>query len=437
MSCPIPIDPACITRSVSGHAAGFLTDSVIGGIAHAVQSGVAWVVSATVDWWVQVPSLNPAAEPSVGALQRWLLPVTVAVAVGSMLVAGGKMAITRKANPLVDVGTGLALLIATSALGVALPAVLMRAGDLWSSWVLTQSTGGHFGSRLTAVLVLQSAAPAPVIVLGVVAIVMTAVQAVLMIFRQAAIIILAGVLPLATAGALAPATRGWFKRTTGWMLALIFYKPAAAAVYATTFTIIGRSSDPRVVFTGFAMVFLSLLALPVLMKLFTWTTGSIETSANGGLLGTVLSGAVAVGAVRGYGGPAGGGSASDQARLVAGQLGPPGGQGPQGMSGQGGRARAAADSGPPGAARQQSPSAFGATGRAAPQGASPTGPTGPVSPVSSASPTPMPAGGAVSGAGGAAAAGGPAGAAVGAAAQGAAAVARTAAGSMQPPGSEG
>lgn len=268
------------------------------------------------------------------------------------------------------------------------------------------------------------------IVLGVVAIVMTAVQAVLMLFRQAAVIILAGVLPLAAAGALAPATRGWFKRTTGWMLALIFYKPAAAAVYATTFTIIGRSSDPRAVLTGFAMVFLSLLALPVLMKFFTWTTGSIETSANGGLLGTVLSGAVAIGAARGYGGGPGGLSASDQARFLSGQLGPPGDQGPQGAGGNRGTPGTAGGDGPQGAAESRNTTASGNLGWAAAQGASP----GAASMVSGAAASGGTAG---AGAAGAAAAGGPATAAVVTAAQGAASAARTAAGSMQPPGREG
>ena len=94
-----------------------------------------------------------------------------------------------------------------------------------------------------------------------------------MLFRQAALVILAGVLPLAAAGTLAPGTRAWFRRVTGWMLALIFYKPAAAAVYATAFTMIGKGKDPRTILMGFATVLLSLLALPVLMKFFTWTTG--------------------------------------------------------------------------------------------------------------------------------------------------------------------
>ena len=156
------------------------------------------------------------------------------------------MALTRKANPLIDAGSGLVIIAATSAVGVLLPDLLLQAGDAWSNWVLNASTGGQFGSRLTALLSLSGvAAPAVVVVLGLIAILISAAQAILMLFRQASLVILAGVLPLAAAGTLTPATRTWFKKVTGWMLALIFYKPAAAAVYAAAFTLIGTGTGVR------------------------------------------------------------------------------------------------------------------------------------------------------------------------------------------------
>ena len=175
-----------------------------------------------------------------------------------MIVAGGKMALTRKANPLIDAGSGLVTIAATSAVGVLLPTLLLQAGDAWSNWVLNASTGGQFGARLTSLLSMTGlAAPAVVVVLGIVAIIISALQAMLMLFRQGALVVLAGTLPLAAAGTLTPATRPWFQKVTGWMLALIFYKPAAAAVYAAAFTMIGTGKDVRTILTGFAMVLMS------------------------------------------------------------------------------------------------------------------------------------------------------------------------------------
>jgi len=429
------------------------------GIASAIQSGIAWVVSSTVDWWIQAPSPDLAAEPAVGALQRWMLPVTMAVAVLAMLAAAGKMALTRKANPLIDVGSGLALIAATSAAGVLVPSMLLKAGDAWSSWVLATSTGGQFGARLTTLLTLPGAASGVVLVLGIVAIIMAAVQAVLMLFRQAALVVLAGVLPLAAAGTLTPATRAWFRRVTGWMLALIFYKPAAAAVYATAFTMIGSGNDPRTTLMGFAMVLVSLLALPALLKFFTWTTGAVEASAGGGgFLGTLMSGAVSIGALRVSSGGVGGASAADQARMMSAQLGPQGGRTPQGAApGSGAWPSAAPATAQPGPGTGPAPAAAAPAAAPTPgqsgAGSVPAGPAGGragaagtraggTAAAGTGSDTAAGAGGTAAGArpgattgglaSGAGAAAGPAGAAAGGLASGAAQAGRQAADAMQP-----
>jgi hypothetical protein len=335
MSCPVLLEPVCLEAKGIGAAvgagAGAAAGNVLSSIASAVQSGIAWIVDNSVDWWIKVPSPDLAAEPAVGRLQELMLPITVAVAVLGLIIAGGKMALTRKANPLVDVASGLVTIAATTAVGVILPTLLLEAGDAWSDWVLNASTGGQFTARMTEVLELGGAQPAVVVILGIVAIVISALQAVLMLFRQASLVVLAGVLPLAAAGTLTPATRPWFKKVTGWMLALIFYKPAAAAVDAAAFTMIGTGKDVRTVFMGFAMVGMSLLALPVLMKFFTWTTGQVSDAAGGGgFMQTALSGAVAFGSLRGSSGGAGGSGPADQARLMSDRLGPADGGGPAG-----------------------------------------------------------------------------------------------------------
>jgi hypothetical protein len=145
-------------------------------------------------------------------------------------------------------------------------------------------------------------------------------------------LILAGVLPLAAAGTTAPMTRTWIRRVVSWMLVLIFYKPAAA-VYAAAFTMIG-SGGPRTMLMGFVMP-LSVVTLPVLMKFFTWTTGSVAGTGGGGqMLGAAAMGAVAVGAMRGPPGGGVSGAAQDQAAYLSSRLGSPPGGAPPVYSGQ-------------------------------------------------------------------------------------------------------
>jgi hypothetical protein len=428
MSCPVLLDPACVVGkavgSVLGSAAGAAANDALSGIASAIQSGVAWITANSVSWWVKVPSPDLAGEPAVTRLQQWMLPIAAAVAVFGMLVAGAKMALTRRANPLVDVGSGLVTIAATSAVGVLLPTLLLRAGDAWSDWVLNASTGGQFGARLTDLLAMTGiAAPAVVLILGIVAIIISAIQAMLMLFRQGALVILAGTLPLAAAGTLTPATRPWFRKTTGWMLALIAYKSAAAAVYATAFTLTGTGKDIRTTLTGFTMVILSLLALPVLMRFFTWTTGAVaESAAGGGVLQTALGGAIAIGSLRGSPGGSGGTSASEQARQTSAQLGPQS-SGPSGSQAPGAGARQAGAPVPgPAAPAGSSPAPSGAAAAAA-------GSRAGAAPGAAAAGTSAGAGSAAA----AGAAGGPAGMAAAGLAAGAASARRKATEAMQPP----
>jgi hypothetical protein len=439
-ACIPTLDPVCLIGPIVNGTITTVTSGVANGVlsalASGIRGGIGWIVAGSADWWVKIPSPDLASEPAVGQLQQWMLPITAAVAVLSMIIAGGRMALTRKPGPLADVGSGLAVLALTTATGVLLPTLLLRAGDAWSSWVLNAASGGQFSQRLTALMEMPNSPAAVVIVLGIIAIIIGAVQAILMLFRQASLIVLAGVLPLAAAGTLNPATRPWFRKVTGWGLALIFYKPAAAAVYATAFTLVGDGDGVRTILMGFAMMLLSLIALPVLMKFFTWTTGAVaDSAAGGGFLQTAMGGVIAAGALRAYGsGSAGGSTASDQARALSDQLGPsaPSGAGPAGS----GPARAghAPDPGPGGTAAAPGPGAPPAAGSAPAAGSGAAHAAGAGGGAAAAG-----AGGGAAGAGAAAgaAAAGPVGIVVAGLAEGARSAGAAAAGAMQPPDGTG
>jgi hypothetical protein len=331
MGCNTLIEPACrVVGHLINSGAGSAAGGVLDGLAQAMTDGLRWVVVNTATLWLQIHSPDLASEPAVVHIQQWLLPITAAIAVGGVIAAGARMALTRRANPLIDVTGGLLTLAAATTLGVTIATVLLKAGDAWSAWVLQQSAGGQFTQRLELALSLGgTAAPAVVLIFGIVAIVLSLVQAALMLFRQAALVILAGALPLAAAGSVAPMTRAWVRRVTAWMLALICYKPAAAAVYAAAFTMIGSGHSLQITLMGFIMLLLSVLTLPALMKFFTWTTGTIGApgAGGGGLLNAVTVGAIAVGALR----SGAGGSAQDQAHYLDSALPPPGGSaGPPG-----------------------------------------------------------------------------------------------------------
>src|SRR5258707_2012862 len=160
--CDTLIEPACaVVSHVIASATASAAGDVLSGLADAISGGVRWAVQNTAAWWVTIPSPNLAAEPAITAIQAWLLPVTAAVAVGAMIAAGVRMAIARRANPLLDVTGGLLTLAVVTTVGTVVPTLLLKAGDAWSTWVLQVSAGGEFAQRLTAMLILGgNAAPA-------------------------------------------------------------------------------------------------------------------------------------------------------------------------------------------------------------------------------------------------------------------------------------
>ncbi|MCP2337920.1 hypothetical protein [Actinomadura rupiterrae] len=310
---------------LAAEAGGNALDS----LAKAVTAAVKWFISQTSAWWVETPSPNLESEPAVARMHELMQPLTIAVAVGALLVVAAKLALLRRATPLIDAGTGIAVLAVVSVLGVVLPNRLLEWGDQWVSWVLDASASGGFANRMTNLMIAGQGVPTVlVVILGIVALFIGIVQALLLLLRGAAIVLLAGLLPLAAAGMMTGATKAWFKKVAGWMLALIFYKSAAAAVYATAFTFVGNGKNLHTLLAGFAMMLLSLIAFPVLLRFFTWTTDNVSAGSGGGIMNSVMGGLTAIGALRGYGwapgmagGGSGSGSASEHASFLSQQLG--------------------------------------------------------------------------------------------------------------------
>lgn len=316
--CSTLTDPGCVqpVNDPWGPPMPEIGASALDGLADATREALRWFLENTMTWWVKLDSPDLEQEAAVGFLQQLMLPITSAVAVLAALTVAGKMALTHKANPLIDLGSGLALIAVTGALGVILPNQLLKFGDAWADWAISSAAGGDFEKSLPSLLSFEGVPAALAVVLGIIALIVGAIQAVLLMFRQGALVILAGLLPLAAAGTLTGATRPWLKKVAGWMLALIFYKPAAAAVYAVAFTLVGSGKNLQAALMGFAMMVISLVAFPVLLKFFTWTTGAADSSGGGTFLNAFVGGATAIGALRGSFGS----SAGEHAGFMSEQL---------------------------------------------------------------------------------------------------------------------
>jgi hypothetical protein len=291
-----------------------MSDGIADGFAASMRDGATWVIKTTVGWWIDVPAIDLSASP-VDTIRGYVLWIAVVLATAGVIWQGIVLTLSRRPEPVLTVLRGLCAVALWSAIGIIGPAAALGAGDSFSTWVLGEAAGGSAADRLVVLTSLEPVKSAgAVILLGLIMMLAGLIQALFMMFREGTVVILAGLTVLAAAGQFTGATRTWLSKVLGWMLALICYKPAAALVYASALTLTGESADVRTVFVGLSMMLISIVALPALMRLFTWTTGSLGASAGGsGVAALAGLGAAALQAKALAGGGGGAPSPAEQA----------------------------------------------------------------------------------------------------------------------------
>jgi hypothetical protein len=235
--------------------------------------------------------------------------VRLAVLVAGLTWQAILMTLTRRGQPLVRAIKGLWTTALWGAVAAGAATLVVRAGDQYSCWVIVEglqaggdtslANAGQCGpevheaiqkspavDRLNLVeLVAAFFSPTASILLDFVVGFVVVIQIILLVFRIGALAILVGVSQLAAAGTVTRGTSPWVRKILAWMLAFIFYKPVAATVYAVGFMFLGTADGVEQGIIALAIIMLSLVSLPALMKFFNWPVGALESGAGSGLAG--------------------------------------------------------------------------------------------------------------------------------------------------------
>ncbi len=391
--------------NVLGGAASSAAAGIITVFAHAVLGSLTRAIEWLSTVWMNTPTptlVDASGNPTgtVAWMQGELLPLTAALAVGSVVVGGAKIAVAEAGQAEAREFTRwLFVYVLASAGGVAFAAMLVATCDGFASYVIGQATAGsNFGDHLAQGLGLVTQAVGSgtlqpqggfllglagtagsamlAIVIGAIALVASFVEFVLMAFRGGVLVILCGLIPLAAAFSNVPTGERWLRRIAGWIVALALYKLAAAFCYAAAFRL-SAGTDVIAVMDGLALLVVSVLALPVLLRLtlpaaehFTLHRGAAASA--GAAVGAMPTGAISLAATAGRGVAvmaAGAASTAGQGSGMAG--GPPGagaarggGSGSADVSGGAGAGASGAPGGP------GSPGMSGADGASGSDGAS-------------------------------------------------------------------
>jgi len=341
--CDLPgVKQGCdVVGGAVGGAANAAAQAFVDGFA----DGFATLVKTMTTFWVDVPTPQLAgAGGPVARVQHLVYWTQGFLLVLSLLYVAGKTALNRSGKVAGEAARGLGTMVVVVGAGVTAIDVLSVAGDAWSRWIIDQSVGGSMTTRLGAVAggsaQMSGLGIGIEFIVALLGIMSCIVQIFFLLARVGILTLLAGTLPLSAAGLATPAGRAWFQRTLAWIVAFLLYKPAAALVYASAFSLAGRGSDVISVLSGLMLIVLAVFALPALMRLATPMVAAASGGGGGGLGGALAGAALATGARQVSDSPRSGSGSAGKGQLTgssaAGGGGGGGGASGAGTSGGGG-----------------------------------------------------------------------------------------------------
>ena len=362
----------------AGDAVGGAASAAAQAFVDAFADGFSKLVVTMTTFWVEVPTPVVGSQGgAVAQVQQSVYWVQGFILVASLLYVAGKTALTRSGKAAGEAAVGLGTMVLTVGAGVAAIDILAVAGDNFASWIISRSVNGDMALRLGAVTggsadmaVLGMGLEFVVALLGIVSCI---IQIFFLIARVGVLTVLAGTLPLSAAALATPAGKAWFKRIVGWIIAFLLYKPTAALIYASAFTLTANGEDLLSVLSGLMLIVLSVFALPALMRLAVPMVAAATGGGGGQLAGAAAGAALASGARRvannNSSGPAGGSGPGKISGSSGGGGGPsgggPGSGGRPSTAPSGAKAAAGAGAGGPASAGAGAAAGAGAVGAVA------------------------------------------------------------------------
>ena len=294
--CKVATDPAGTVGSATKAAVGAAANSVFGQFAESVGQSAGDLLRTSMTWWVKTDSINidPAAIVST---QRPLQGVFELIMMAGVLGTAIVMALSRRGQPLAELVMGAVKYVAISSLSLTVLSLALSAGDDISKQ-LVQNGSNQFGDSLAKLLGTATLTnPATVLLLGILTFLLALIQWVFGFIRQAGILVLASLIAIAAAGQLSTWGRQWFPRIASALVALVLYKPIAAMIYSVGFKFMGQGKDLSTAVIGVMVIALAVIALPAMMKFFSFVGGSVGSGGGGGALalaGGAVGGAAAL-----------------------------------------------------------------------------------------------------------------------------------------------
>jgi len=330
-------DFGCYFSGATGAVASKVTNSFLDEVRKSAADATTTILKTLGTFWLKIPSpkvsglpdptnasqaTSLAAAGPTGVLQGDLGYLTILAAVVGLIVSGARMGITARGEHGTEAVKMLVRLIAVTAAGAGVVDILVKAGDLFSPWIIESATGAPFDQSAPSLLTnegLLVMTPLLTIIVAIFALFGAGAMVIFMILRGGLLIILIAVWPLSASLTGTEQGLQWYKKINAYLIAFVLLRPVASIIYAGGFLLIKdghdfQTNDPGVSalmasLTGMAILATAGLSLPALLRFVAPGTAAGSGAMSGA---AVMGAAVAVGAAAvtmGAGAAAGGAGA--------------------------------------------------------------------------------------------------------------------------------
>jgi len=372
-----PLDFGCLAKTGAGAVASKVTNSFLDEVRKSAADATTTILKTLGTFWLNIPSpkvsnlagpeLAGAAAPAnlqasgaAGVLQGNLGYLTILAAVVGLIVCGARLGMTGRSEHGSEAVKMLVRLIAVTAAGAGIVDILIKAGDVFSPWIISSATGAPFEQTAPSLLTnegLLAMTPLLTIIVAIFALFGAGAMVIFMILRGALLIILIAVWPLSASLTSTEQGVQWYKKINAYLIAFVLLRPVASIIYAAGFLLIKdghdfQTTDPGVSalmasLTGMAILAVAGLSLPALLRFVAPATAAGSGAMTGAaVMGaavavgaaavTMGAGAAAGGAGAGAGGASGGGASGAASASSGGAGAAAGGSGGGGTGGGGG-----------------------------------------------------------------------------------------------------
>ncbi|MEV6832103.1 hypothetical protein [Amycolatopsis sp. NPDC051102] len=293
------------TGDLVADGAKSVAGSALQGAADSAGQSAGQLITLSLGWWTFQSTVD-FGSPAIRLIQQYTMPLSVIMLMAGVILAAAKTALTRRGEPLTNLATNVLTFLVLATAGVGLLAALQTGGDAFSAWIISEA-GADFGERFAQAAMSSYTGAFGVILVSLLCILIAFVQWILMLFRAAALVLLAGALPFAAAASTVQGRTDSTKRVVTWSVAILVYKPTGALIYAAGFTTLAEGGSLLVMLQGVVILLMAIIALPSLVRLFSWMSAPMPSGGSGGIAAVAGIAGLAMARRRGGGGGGGGG----------------------------------------------------------------------------------------------------------------------------------